>query len=228
METPTATSSPTESDLERRILAILTPYVGTLIARSIVGCVKSDTGLDIGTLRVHDMPKFKQELEKGVNTFVRDPARRKECWLLLADELCEDGQGIIEQVDSGTVQIQGEYDIVTARGEARHMCEQVGFPAPSQIKVATVVSELARNIVQYAGRGVISFNVLSDPLPGIEIIATDDGPGISNLDSILAGQYESQTGMGMGLFGTRNLMDEFEVETNSANGTRVITRKYLK
>jgi len=96
-----------------------------------------------------------------------------------------------------------------------------------QIKVATAISELSRNIVQYAGVGRIEIKMIDQPQKGIEVIASDQGPGINNIDEIFGGRYNSTSGLGMGLVGTRNLMDDFEIRTNPRLGTQIIIRKFI-
>ena len=93
--------------------------------------------------------------------------------------------------------------------------------------MTTAISELARNIVQYAGGGEI---VLSSSPGGqrcfVQVVASDRGPGIANLDAIFSGEYQSRTGMGKGLSGTRELVDDFEVETSNSTGTKITARMY--
>jgi serine/threonine-protein kinase RsbT len=84
----------------------------------------------------------------------------------------------------------------------------------------TAVSELARNIVQYARSGQIVLSPRSSP-PGIEIVARDAGPGIADLDAIMDGRYRSKLGMGLGLRGVKKLAERFDVHTASGRGTTV-------
>lgn len=130
-------------------------------------------------------------------------------------------------VSTRRVEILQEFDIVTARGETKDICAKMGFPALDQVKIATVVSELARNIVQYAGTGYIELTQLTVPRAGIEIVSVDRGPGIPNIDHVLSGDYDSNTGMGVGLVGTKRLMDEFTIDTGPT-GTRITARRYVR
>lgn len=125
-----------------------------------------------------------------------------------------------------TIEINAEYDIVNARGECRDLCAEVGFATLDQVKIATAVSELARNIVQYAGTGSIRLAAVGGVRRGIEIEAVDNGPGIPDIDLVLSGSYRSRTGMGMGLLGTKRIMDSFDVSSGPA-GTRVVARKHI-
>ena len=130
--------------------------------------------------------------------------------------------------ESLEIAIKVEGDIVRARGAGRDMCRDLGLSEINQVKVATAISELARNIFHYAKTGNIALKRLSAPRPGIEIIATDQGPGIPDLKLVLSGAYKSKTGMGKGLLGARRLVDFFEVDTGPGRGTRVVLRKYAR
>lgn len=107
------------------------------------------------------------------------------------------------------------------------MADAAGFSIPDAVKIATVVSELARNIVVYAQKGRVEFEVFRTPRVGIEIVAFDDGPGIADVAHILSGKYRSRTGMGLGLLGSKRLVDEFTVDSAPGKGTRVVARKYV-
>lgn len=131
--------------------------------------------------------------------------------------------------------ILGEDDIVLSRQRAREVARQLGFGAVDQSRIATAVSELARNVVRYAtdGRGVVMIReVAAAPdaraRVGIEIVVSDDGPGISDIDQALSDGYTSGAGMGMGLPGTRRLMDEMSIESVVGRGTTVVIRKWRR
>ena len=104
-----------------------------------------------------------------------------------------------------------EHDVVVARQRARQMAALVGFDATDQTRIATAVSELARNAFVYAGGGKVEF-ALEGELPPqlLTIRVSDRGPGIARLGEVLGGQYRSATGMGLGIIGTRRLMDAFD------------------
>jgi anti-sigma regulatory factor (Ser/Thr protein kinase)/CheY-like chemotaxis protein len=126
-----------------------------------------------------------------------------------------------------TVAIRFEHDVVLARQRARQIAALLGFDAHDQVRIATAVSEIARNVFRYAGRGRADFSVSELAPPVFVIRIADEGPGISNLDQILDGQYLSRTGMGMGIIGARRLMDQFEIES-SPQGTTVLLAKALQ
>src|SRR3954454_12848948 len=103
------------------------------------------------------------------------------------------------------VYLEHDEGVVTARQRTRDIAELLGFDRLEQTRVATAVSELARNAQRYAGGGVVRISCAANRL---EIEVIDDGPGIPNLDEVLSGAYVSSTGMGRGLVGVRLLMDD--------------------
>jgi serine/threonine-protein kinase RsbT len=131
--------------------------------------------------------------------------------------------------------IHGEDGIVLSRQRAREVARQLGFGAVDQSRIATAVSELARNVVRYAtnGRGEVTIRAITSEgggreRPGIEIIVADEGPGIPDVDQALRDGFTSGGGMGMGLPGTRRLMDEMSIESHVGRGTTVTIRKWRR
>ena len=127
-----------------------------------------------------------------------------------------------------TVLVSREHDVVLARQRARQIALQLGLDGQDQVRVATAVSELARNAFQYAGGGKIEYLIVTEPEPLLVVRITDRGPGIANLDDVLEGRYESKTGMGLGILGARRLMDRFEIESTVGAGTMVAVAKRLR
>ena len=124
--------------------------------------------------------------------------------------------------------ISNELDIVLARKRAKKIASLLGFDNISQIKIATAVSELARNAYMYAQNGYIEFFICNQNGENFLMIEVSDrGKGIPNLDDILQGKYLSKTGMGMGLIGTKNIMDIFKIETGEL-GTQILIGKEIK
>src|ERR1700749_4055160 len=119
-----------------------------------------------------------------------------------------------------TLALRNERDVVQARQRAREIAALVGFDNQEQIRLATATSEMARNAFRYAHGGEVSFIVQSGPPQTLEIMVSDTGPGITNLDEIFEGRYHSDTGMGLGIIGTKRLMDRFEI-TSDKSGTVV-------
>lgn len=214
-----------------KVLGILNKYVGPTMARPIFQLSAARSRANMKKLTRDDAARLLRELELGLRYYLKDPARQTECLGKLRDLLSGQGDASITRGDTRrteVIPVHVESDIVTARGTGRDLCKDLGFPTVVQIKVATAISELARNIVQYAGSGEVTIALLDGPNTGIEVVATDSGPGIHGIDRIMAGQYRSKTGMGMGLMGCKNLVDEFDVRTAPGAGTTVTLRKYLR
>jgi signal transduction histidine kinase/CheY-like chemotaxis protein len=121
-----------------------------------------------------------------------------------------------------TVAVRYEHDVVLARQRARHIAALLGFNGEEQTRVATAVSELARNAFQYAQGGKVEFFIEGRTPPQLfRVKVTDSGSGISNLQEILDGRYHSKTGMGLGIMGARRLVDQFFIESTPGAGTTV-------
>jgi serine/threonine-protein kinase RsbT len=135
-------------------------------------------------------------------------------------------------LEERVVTIGGEDGIVAARGTARQAAKDLGFGLVDQSRIATAVSELARNVVRYAtgGRGAAHIRPLASAERGIglEVTVRDDGPGIANVDQALRDGFSSGTGLGMGLPGARRLMDEMTIESAPGRGTAVTIRKWRR
>ena len=130
------------------------------------------------------------------------------------------------------IDISSERDIVSARQLARSNAQVLGFGAVDQSRIATAVSELARNVVRYAteGKGWITVRTVDSPdgRRGLEIVVEDEGPGIENPDAALEPGYTTGRGMGLGLSGTRRLMDEMLLDSEVGRGTTVTIRKWKR
>lgn len=123
--------------------------------------------------------------------------------------------------------IRSDLDIVIARTLARDTAKALGFGAIDQARIATAVSELARNIFLYAGTGSVTVRELErSGRKGIEIVCEDQGPGIRDLDLAMQDGYTTSRGMGMGLPGAKRLMDEFDVQSQQGVGTTITCRKW--
>lgn len=121
--------------------------------------------------------------------------------------------------------LRGE-DVVTARKLVREWSVAAGFGIVDQTKMVTAASELARNMVQHGGGGVMRLQSLDDEARrGLRVTFEDQGPGISDVEQALRDGYSSGNGLGLGLGGARRLSDEFAIHTEPGRGTRVtITR----
>lgn len=125
-----------------------------------------------------------------------------------------------------TITLRNERDVVQARQRAREIAAVLGFDNQEQIRLATATSEMARNAYRYARGGKVSFEVEIGRTQVLAITISDTGPGIENLNEIFEGRYRSSTGMGLGIVGTKRLMDKFEISSAPA-GTVVKMGKDL-
>jgi serine/threonine-protein kinase RsbT len=130
-------------------------------------------------------------------------------------------------LQSKTAVIRSDLDIVIARTMARDSAKLLGFGAIDQARIATAVSELARNIFLYAGTGTVTVREVEKPgRKGIEIVCEDQGPGIANIDVVMQDGYSTSRGMGMGLPGAKRLMDDFSIRSQEGVGTTITCRKW--
>jgi signal transduction histidine kinase len=122
-------------------------------------------------------------------------------------------------IELGLVDIRSEDDVVRAHQTTRTVVAQLGFSMFEQTRIATAMSEIARNALVYASGGSVTLG-LDDERQSLTIIVLDRGPGIPHLDAVLAGEARSDVGLGLGIRGARRLMDSFAIESTPA-GTRV-------
>lgn len=130
--------------------------------------------------------------------------------------------------DEARVPISGDPDIVTARQAARELAESAGFTGVDLTLLATAVSEIARNVVRFAGSGEVRVQLLTRPRPGIRVVARDTGPGIADVERAMQDGYSTDERLGLGLPGARRLMDELVVETEIGRGTTVTMTKWIE
>src|SRR5262245_40782004 len=127
-----------------------------------------------------------------------------------------------------TIAVNHEQDVVLARQRTRQIAKELGFDTQDQTRLATAVSELARNAYSYAKGGKVEFSLEGATAPQLFLISIkDQGPGIANLREILEGRYQSQTGMGLGIIGARRLVDQCEIQTKPNAGTNILLKKLL-
>jgi serine/threonine-protein kinase RsbT len=126
------------------------------------------------------------------------------------------------------VRIQCSADIVTARQEGRSMAQTLGFSTTTLTIIATAISEVARNIVEYAKEGEISIAPVGNGvIRGVQIVARDHGPGIADLETAMRDGYSTSKSLGMGLPGARRLMDQFEIASARGEGTTITMTKWI-
>jgi serine/threonine-protein kinase RsbT len=129
--------------------------------------------------------------------------------------------------DSARVEISNEADIVKARQFGRALARQLGFSSSAATLVATAISELARNILLYAGRGELTMRpVNSGERAGLVVTASDEGPGMPDVNRALQDGFSTSGRLGLGLPGVRRLMDDFNIDATPGKGTTVTVRKW--
>lgn len=127
------------------------------------------------------------------------------------------------------ISIRQDTDIVLACRKGRLLAEQVGFSTDSQIAIVTAISEVASNIVKYAGRGEIALHVVRrNGKHGLQVLAQDWGAGIANVEQAMQDGFSTGGSLGLGLPGARRLMDEFEISTQIGQGTQIAMIKWEK
>jgi serine/threonine-protein kinase RsbT len=125
------------------------------------------------------------------------------------------------------VPITEDAGIIAARRIGREIATEAGCVGSELTEVATAISEIARNMLTYAGGGTVRVRLVEGPQRrGVEVTATDHGPGIPSLDQALEDGFTTGSGLGLGLPGARRLMDEFEITTGAGEGTTIVMRKW--
>lgn len=127
----------------------------------------------------------------------------------------------------GEAPLRSDHDIVLARQQVRRLTQELKFSLVDQTKMVTAASELARNALIYGGGGTMEWEILSvDGRRGLKLRFADEGPGIPNLDLAMTDGWTSGNGLGMGLTGTKRLVNEFDIETKVGAGTRVTIARW--
>lgn len=126
------------------------------------------------------------------------------------------------------VPVSRDADVVLARQKAREVAAEIGFSATDMTLIATAVSEVTRNIVKFAERGEVVFTVVTqERRRGIQVVARDVGPGIEDPDEAMRDGFSTYHGFGLGLPGSKRLMDRFELDSTPGEGTTVTMEKWL-
>jgi serine/threonine-protein kinase RsbT len=127
------------------------------------------------------------------------------------------------------VPLASEADIVTARQKGRALAAELGFQGADLTLIATAISEVSRNIVEYAQRGEIVLRPANHGnRRGLSIIARDDGPGIPDVAQAMQYGYSSRRGLGVGLPGAKLLMDDFDIVSKVGVGTTITMKKWVR
>lgn len=133
------------------------------------------------------------------------------------------------EITAVTIAIRGTEDIVAARQQGRLLAQQLDFTTTQTTLVATVISELARNILVYAGRGeIILARLGGNPRRGLQIEAADNGPGIADIERAMRSGYSSSGGLGLGLSGIRKMVDEFDISSRVGTGTHITSTMWSR
>jgi serine/threonine-protein kinase RsbT len=135
----------------------------------------------------------------------------------------------MEVLRSETLAVRSSEDVVTVRTSVRKLAAELRFGIVDQTKIVTAASEIARNTIDYGRGGDLRMEVLDKPpKKGLKLIFSDAGPGIRDLEQALTDGFTSGSGMGLGLGGTRRLMDEFEIASKLNEGTTVTITKWSR
>jgi serine/threonine-protein kinase RsbT len=127
----------------------------------------------------------------------------------------------------GEAPLRSEHDIVLARQQVRRLTQELKFSLVDQTKMVTAASELARNALIYGRGGTMEWEILGDEgRVGLKLRFADNGPGIPNLDLAMTDGWTSGTGLGMGLTGSKRLVNEFDIDTKVGAGTRVTIARW--
>ena len=224
--------------VETEVGAILAGTISAITQRSIFNRLGGLAARPIQQLTPQDRLAIMTELESSVRLF----ARRNSTELIASCAQALSGGPVPSAGGAGAgsassagiagdgigatkrLAIDQEKDIATARLEAWSEAVRIGLSKFTSVKVATAVSELARNIVFYGGKGYVELKSTRDDRgPALQIVASDKGPGIEprKLEEIWAGTYKSQRGMGKGLVAVKKLVDDFHLDTGPGRGTTV-------
>jgi serine/threonine-protein kinase RsbT len=131
--------------------------------------------------------------------------------------------------DEQRIAIRADTDIIDARQRGRTMALDLGFRSSDATLIATVISEVARNIVTYARAGEVQLTTLAERgLRGIRVIASDRGPGIRDLELAMRDGYSTSGSLGLGLPGSRRMMDEFHIASEPGQGTTITMKKWVR
>jgi serine/threonine-protein kinase RsbT len=231
----------TTPDATEEVVEELKQYFSAPIARALLTSTLRRAKIDVGALHRRTIPDVITALERALPMYIADGGRRGECLSRLRRLAHQPADGSPpspplpparpaqsngNSAASTIIQVMTADDVTNACEVGRDLARHVGFPNVQQTKIATAIAELARNILLYAISGEMRIVAIDAPRRGVEIAACDEGPGIKDLPLVMEGNYRSRTGMGLGLRGSKRLMDTFEIET-SPKGTNVLARKFV-
>jgi len=204
----------------QQILRVLLGYLSAMNAEGLLLRAMREADIRPERFALDDLPDIAANIERRARLYV-DPTRLARLKL----ELASIGSDRPSR-RSKTMPVRLEQDISTARIAAKNICDDAGARTYVSHKVATIVSELARNIVHYTPGGTIEVAIHRDNPVRFSVIAVDEGPGISNLADVMAGRHKSKTGLGRGLMGVKRLAERFQIDTGP-KGTRIEIEVHL-
>ncbi len=209
--------------VKEAISSVLTSMLPPSAARSIVATLPSFAAARVGTLDLASTQRLLGQIETGLKLFGGSTDRRA------LDAVRRRITGGSEPTPTQVViRVRSDQDVLDAQRRCSEMVRAF-FSGTDCVRLVTAVSELARNIYMYAGDGQVRMNLIEDA-NGVcfQVVAEDHGPGIANLDQILAGRFQSKTGLGRGLAGTRALLDDMQVRTGPGIGTTITGSKRVR
>jgi serine/threonine-protein kinase RsbT len=128
----------------------------------------------------------------------------------------------------GNIKIENETSIVHIRRELRNLTTSIGFGVTDRTRIITAASELIRNIIMFAKKGVMIWGIIENgDKKGIQLIFEDEGPGIPDINKAMEVGYSTGNGLGLGLSGTKQLMDDMEIYSEVGKGTKITVKKWL-
>ena len=134
----------------------------------------------------------------------------------------------LPNIKTKKMNVSEDIDVAYAALCARIYAKETGFSKKDQYMIATAVSELARNIFVYAKKGTIYLKFIEKHSKrGVEVVAEDSGPGIGDIEMAMKDNFSTGGTMGVGLPGTKRLMDDFQLDSHHTHGTKVIIRKWI-
>jgi serine/threonine-protein kinase RsbT len=131
------------------------------------------------------------------------------------------------QPNDVVVPVRSDTDVMLARQRARDLAQPLRFSSSELTLITTAISEIARNIVSYAGSGTITLQLVQHgKTRGLTVIARDEGPGIADLARVMEDGYSTSGGLGLGLPGSKRSMDEFDIVSTPGRGTTITMTKW--
>ena len=194
---------------DRLLLAVLGKYVNPIRAQGVLVRARREVSARGGAAGTQLVAR----LVDGLRAFVGE-AEARAAVAELTQALSPKTAAAVE------IEIRAEADIARVRLAVRDICQALGTSALVLQKVATIVSELARNMVLYAGGGKLFIRPGDGGRRCLYVASRDTGPGIKNLPEIMSGKYKSRSGLGLGILGTKRLADKFDIETGPG-GTKI-------